>query len=63
MQAGASAWTREKKIDLHGVLLVEFSFRAEVGEELAAGDVRHEEVEVARVLREPLQAHLRTHNK
>ena len=44
------------------MLLCQFAFRSQVGEELTAWNVGHQEVEVARVLREPLQADLKFFN-
>jgi len=40
----------------HGMLLSQFALRSQVGEELTTWNIGHQEVEVARVLREPLQA-------
>ena len=49
--------------NLHGVLLCEFSLGAQIGEELTARDISHEEEKEAGVLREPLQADLSTIKK
>ena len=51
---------RDISLHLHCMLLREFSLSAEVGEELTARDVLHQEEEVAGVLGEPLQADLST---
>lgn len=48
----------ERAGHLHSVLGAELALRAEVGEELTARDVRHEEVQIAGVLREALQSDL-----
>ena len=44
---------------LHCMLLGQFALCAEVCEKLATRNVLHQEVQVARVLRESLKAHLR----
>ena len=46
-------------VNLHCVLLCQFALSSQVGEELTAWDVRHQEVEIARVLREALQSDLK----
>jgi len=37
---------------------IQLSFSAEIGEEFSSWDVLHKEVQITRVLREALQAHL-----
>lgn len=45
--------------DLHCVLLCQFALCSQVGKELTTWDVGHQEVQIARVLREALQADLK----